>query len=291
MSNMMNRFIFATSLCSSALFFPAWATATSFEGFTEPYRKIEVAAAETGVVEKLLVREGDRVVKGQTLATLESDVLVVSKEIATANTQAKGKLDFAQAERDLRKRRLERLEPLCQQGNASQEEIDRARTELAAAEANLLSAQEQHILDELERKKIEAMIERRALRSPIDGVVAKVHKEEQEYVSNNSAAVATVVQLDPLRVVFTIPTAYAMRFNVGQVIALVFPESAKKAKGTIELIAPMTEAESGTTRVKVIVGNPDGQFRCGVRCTLDLAETPPEEKAPEKMTAGSSHTQ
>ena len=116
------------------------------------------------------------------------------------------------------------------------------------------------------------------MRSPIDGVVAKVHKEEQEYVSNNSAAVATVVQLDPLRVVFTVPTAYAVRFKAGQVVALELPESGKKAKGSIELIAPMTEAESGTTRVKVIVGNPDGQVRCGVRCTLDLSEVPPEEK-------------
>ena len=94
------------------------------------------------------------------------------------------------------------------------------------------------------------MIETAHVRSPIDGVVAKVHKEEQEYVSNNSAAVATVVQLDPLRVVFTVPTAYAVRFKAGQVVALELPESGKKAKGSIELIAPMTEAESGTTRVK-----------------------------------------
>ena len=128
---MMNRFLFASFLCISALCLSARATATSFEGFTEPYRKIEVAAAEAGVVEKLSVREGDRVAKGQTLATLDTDVLVVSQKIATANTEARGKLDFAQAERDLRKRRLERLEPLCQQGNASQEEVDRARTELA----------------------------------------------------------------------------------------------------------------------------------------------------------------
>ena len=83
----MNRFLFASFLCISALCLSARATATSFEGFTEPYRKIEVAAAEAGVVEKLSVREGDRVAKGQTLATLDTDVLVVSQKIATANTE------------------------------------------------------------------------------------------------------------------------------------------------------------------------------------------------------------
>ena len=285
---MKNRFPFRASICVAMAFSSAPVTAASFEGFTEPYRKIEVAAVETGTVEKLFVREGDRVLKGQTLATLDAEVLVVSQEIAAANARAKGKLDFAEAERDLRKRRLERLEPLRQRGNASQEEIDRPRTELAEAEANLLSAREQHLLDELEHKKIEAMIQRRAVRSPIDGVVAKVHKDEQEFVSPNSAAIATVVQLDALRVVFTVPTAYAMRFKVGQVVALEFPESTNKAKGKIELIAPVTEAESGTTRVKVIVGNPDGHFRCGVRCTLDLQELPSEEAPHKDMTAGSS---
>jgi membrane fusion protein, multidrug efflux system len=180
--------------------------AASFEGFTEPYRKIDVAAPETGTVAKLMVREGDRVVRGQSLAVLDEEVLEVSREIADASSRAKGKLDAGQAERDLRKTRLERLQPLRAQGHASQEEIDHARAELAVAEANLLSAREQRRLDELERKKIEAMIERRIVRSPIDGVVTKLHKDEREFVSSLSAAVATVVQLDPLRVTFTLPT-------------------------------------------------------------------------------------
>jgi RND family efflux transporter MFP subunit len=285
---MKNRFAFAAFLGAATLCASVRTTATSFEGFTEPYRKIEVAAAETGTVERLLVREGDHVAKGQTLATLDSEVLVVSKEIATANDQARGKLNYAQAERDLRKTRLERLGPLRQQGHASQEEIDRAQTELAAAEANLLSAREQHLLDGLERKKIQAMIERRAVRSPIDGVVTRIHKDEQEFVSNNSAAVATVVQLDPLRVVFTVPTAHAMSVKVGQVVALEFPESGNKASGKIELVAPVTEAESGTVRVKVIMDNPKGEHRCGVRCSLDLQGFTPDGKSQKAMTAGSS---
>ena len=131
----------------------AAACGASFDGFTEPFRKIEVAASETGTVAQLLVHEGDRVTKGQALATLDNDVLEVSREIAAANAQAKGKLDSAVAERELRKTRLERLEPLRAEGHASQEEIDRARTDLAVAEANLQAAREQHQLDELERQE------------------------------------------------------------------------------------------------------------------------------------------
>jgi RND family efflux transporter MFP subunit len=286
MTTIKNQIIFRVGIYALTLFSTAAALGTSFEGFTEPYRKIDVAAAETGTVAKLLVREGDRVVKGQPLAMLDKEVLEVYKEIAEANTQAKGKLDSAEAERNLRKMRLERLEPLREQGHASQEEIDRARTELEVAEANLRSAREQHLVDELERKKVEAMIERRTLRSPIDGVVTKLHKDEQEFVSNTSATVVTVVQLDPLRVTFTIPTKYALSIEVGQAITLEFPESSTTAPCKVEFVAPITEAESGTVRVKVLLDNPKGQYRCGVRCSLNLQKISKDENALKSITTG-----
>ena len=257
----------------AALLFSAVADGASFDGFTEPFRKIDVAASETGTVAQLLVHEGDRVTKGQVLATLDNDVLEVSREIAAANVQAKGKLDSAAAERDLRKTRLERLGPLRSEGHASQEEIDRAEADLAVAEANLQAAREQHQLDELERKKIEAMIERRTLRSPIDGQVLKIQKEQREFVSANSAAVATVVQLDPLRVVFSLPTAYAARLSAGSAVDLELPESGAKLRGSVEFVAPVTDAESGTVRVKVLIDNAAGAYRCGIRCLLDAEKS------------------
>ena len=270
----------------AALLAAATACGVSFDGFTEPFRKIEVAAAETGTVAQLLVHEGDRVTKGQALATLDNDVLEVSREIAAVNAQAKGKLDSAAAERALRKTRLERLEPLRAEGHASQEEIDRARADLAVAEANLQAVREHHQLDELEGKKIAAMIERRTLRSPIDGYVLKIQKDEREFVSVNSASVVTVVQIDPLRVVFSLPTASAAKMSVGGTVDLELPEGGTKAHGKVEFVAPVTEAESGTVRVKVLIGNAQGAYRCGVRCLLNSGETK-ESPAGPTFSAGS----
>ncbi len=262
----------------------AWGA--SFDGFTEPFRKIEVAASETGTVAQLLVHEGDQVARGQVLATLDNDVLEVSREIAAANVQAKGKLDSAVAERDLRETRLERLEPLLTEGHASQEEIDRAKADLAVAEANLKAAREQHQLDELESKRVAAMIERRTVRSPIDGYVLKLQKDEREFVSVGSASVATVVQLDPLRAVFSLPTVNAAKLSVGNDVDLELPECGAKIRGTVEFVAPVTEAESGTVRVKVLIDNAGGAYRSGVRCLLKTEPTK-EVPAENSFTAGS----
>ena len=266
----------------------ARADGPSFDGFTEPYRKIDVSAAETGTVAKLLVHEGDRVSRGQPLATLDNDVLEVSREIAKTTAEGQGKLDSATSERNLRKTRFERLEHLRPLGHASQEEVDRARADLEVAEANLLAVKEQRRIDVLEGKKIEAMIERRTLRSPIDGVVSKMLKDEREFVSANSAAVLTVVQLDPLRVTFSLPTSAATSLAVGQVVSMEIADGGMRMSGKVEFVAPTTEAESGTVRVKVLVVNPQGQYRCGVRCLLRLEKDSRGERAAKPLTAGST---
>jgi RND family efflux transporter MFP subunit len=264
----------------------ARARAAGVEGFTEPYRKIDVAPAETGTIFGLLVHEGDAVRSGQQLATLDYDVLVVSLQIAKAGMEACGKLNSAIAERDLRQIRLTRLETLRERGHASQEEVDHARGELAVSEANLLSVQEQRQIDQLEYKRTAAMIERRTLRSPIDGIVLKIHKDEREFVSPNNATVFTVVQLDPLRIVFNVPTTQAAGLAVGQPIGLTFSEGGQKAEGKVEFIAPLTDAESGTVRVKVLLDNAQHQYRCGVRCTLAHQGIAPAEEPAEPLSVG-----
>ena len=57
----------------------------------------------------------------------------------------------------------------------------------------------------------------------------------------------------------------------------------------IEFISPVADAESGTLLVKLRVDNPKGEYRSGMRCTLELpASNPPSERVPD--TALDTHT-
>ena len=118
------------------------------------------------------------------------------------------------------------------------------------------------------------MIERRVMRSPFNGVVTRVFREEKEFVGSNNTPVLTIMQLDKLRVIFTIPTTLALRLKVGQTVPLAFPNINEKATGKVESISPVTEAESDTVRVKVLIDNEEGRYRCGVRCAINLAKLP-----------------
>ena len=246
------------------------ASAQSVEGFTEPFRKIDVAPSEPGTLATLSVKEGDRVTANQVVATLESEVLLVTLEAAKATCEATGRLDSAAAERDLRRSRLDKLLLLREKGHALQEEVERARADLAVADANVRTARDQAAINVLECKKVEAMIERRTMRSPIHGVVLHVLRDEREFVSGNAPTVMTIVQLDKLKAEFAVPAAAARKLQTGQTLRLAFPDTNTRVDGRLEFVSPVTDPESDTVRVQVVIDNADNSHRCGVKCLLNI---------------------
>ena len=142
------------------------------------------------------------------------------------------------------------------------------------ANANVLAALEQHAADALEADRLGSMIERRMMRSPFNGVVTRVYREEKEFVGGNNSPVLTIMELDKLRVTFTLPTAVAVRLKLNQSVPLTFPTTGQKATGTIEFVSPVTEAESDTVRVKVLIDNEQSKYRCGMRCAINVAKLP-----------------
>jgi RND family efflux transporter MFP subunit len=252
----------------------ASAQTTEVEGLTEPYRAINVAAPEPGVISRIIVQEGTAVRHGQVLASLDNEVHLATLAIAQKNMECVGGLNSAIAELQLRKDRLEKLEVLRAKGHARQEEVDRARAELTIAEAKLLSVQEDLAIKKLEYEKIKAQLERRVIRAPADGVITKLFKDEGEYAAPNDATLFTIVQLNRLRAVFSVPSPAAHDLRIEQTVQISFPDLPSPARGVIEFVSPVTDAESGTVRVKICIDNMEGTYRGGERCTLEL----PKEK-------------
>ena len=209
-------------------------------GYVEPYRIITLSAAETGVIAEVLVREGDPAKKGQVLAKLD-----------TATLQAE--LEIAQAEAKLQATRKQRLDDLASSSRATPEELEKARTDLTIKDAQV--------------RKIQAMIETRLLRSPVDGLVNEIKRDPGEAVSATNSHVLTVVQIDKLTANLFLPPACALALQTGGQAALLLDDREKVA-ATIEFISPITDPASGTVRVKFMIENSDGKLRSGVRCAL-----------------------
>lgn len=249
-----------------------YANAAAIEGFTQPYREIDVASAETGILVTVDVEEGDVVGRDQPLAQLDFDVIEATLRVADKQQQARGQLDSAQAEFRLRADRLEKLEELLAHNHASREEVERATAEKDIAQARVLAAEEALEVKELEYARIKAQLERRQIVSPANGVVHRVHKEIGEFVAPTDPIVLTIVQLDPLLATFAVPVSQASQLTDGQTIRIRFESSKATVNGSVKFVSPVVDAQSGTVTVRVEFPNTEGRHRSGERCVLLLGD-------------------
>ncbi len=190
-------------------------------GTVEPRTTTRVKSEATGIVQKLFVKEGDFVEKGDVIAILDQEDLQLRlKKAIIAEKQAK--LNYEQARNsniprkiksaearveDLKlslesaKEKLERVLQLYERGYASVQEVDDAKTyvkslevQLEEAENNLRILKEQDLGQSIESArlswelaKVELEEARKALgdatiRSPITGTVLKKFVEEGDTV-------------------------------------------------------------------------------------------------------------
>jgi len=240
------------------------------EGFAEPYRTVEVAGDEAGVLAEMFVREGQFVKVGEPLVRLNSDVHQALLAIAEQSMNATGRVQAAKADLQMRQVRLEKLRKLRLEGHARQEEVDRAVNEFSVAQANLRTAEEEQLTRKLEYDKIAVQIARRTIRAPISGAITRIHKRIGEYLAPNSPEVLTLVQTDTLLANFTLTSGQAARLRLDQSVQVYFRDRGGATTGLIDFISPVTDAESGTVLVKVRIENSQGRFRSGERCTIQI---------------------
>ena len=239
------------------------------EGFTEPYRSIDLSSDEAGAIAELKVDEGFDVKKGDIIAQLDDRVQQVQLQIATEMANATSQRDAARQTLEKRRMISERLKAMQNKGHASDSELIRSEMELSIAESKYNAAREESAIREMEKNRAAIQLSRRSITAPIDGIVSKVHRRDGEYLSPLRPEVVTIIQVDQLLSTFNIPVSQANEFRVGKEFELTF-ESGKSVVATVHSVSVSTDAQSQTVEVKLVFENRGRVFRAGEICTLDV---------------------
>lgn len=167
--------------------------------------EVRVGSRISGVVERLFVRIGDRVEKGQLLAELDDrDLIARRNEAAASAHQADANLAYARTD-------LQRKLALGTDGILPRSELDLAERAAAVAEQQLTGARAslEYATTQLAYTRIVA---------PIAGVVASVSTQEGETVAANFAAptFVTLIDLSRLEVWAYVDETDIGRIHVGQ---------------------------------------------------------------------------
>jgi len=160
-------------------------------------RRAKLATPAGGRIEKLMVREGDRVKAGQLLLELWNVDLVAREGISRDQLDsARSRVREACLVADNALRDAARARKLRDQGFISEDRVDRAESDAKARAANCESARAQAKEGEARIGASRADTARTVMRAPFDGIVAEVNGEVGEYLTPSPPGIPTLPAID-----------------------------------------------------------------------------------------------
>ena len=239
----------------------------------EPYARIALHSPITAPISAIMVDRGSNVRKAQVLVTLDSSAEQAALEIAKYRAVMEGAIKSAEARLTHAKERLKRAEQMRQQNYVSAQERDDAEAEAQIAAADLIEAKDNRELAKLEAQRLKAEVDRRIIRSPINGVVTERLQSPGELaqVGDAAGAILKLAQTDPVRVEVVLPAAMHGKTKVGDRITIK-PEApfTGSYRAVVKVVDRVIDSASGTFGIRLEIPNPKGHVLAGVKCTAEL---------------------
>ena len=129
----------------------------SFDCLIEPAQVVELRSTVEGLIEKVNVRRGDSVRRGQVLAELESRAERLTVESVRFRSQMEGQIATAESRIKYATRKFDRSDEMEKQKMVTAQARDEAEAELRLAQAELKAAQENRELARIEHRRAELL--------------------------------------------------------------------------------------------------------------------------------------
>jgi membrane fusion protein (multidrug efflux system) len=246
-----------------------------YVGRVEAVQSVNLQARVEGFLLKLEFNEGQDVAAGNLLfqidpAPFQAQLLAAQAQLA----QAQANLVNAQSN-------YVRIAALARDKYQPQSALDQATAQRDSAAASVQQAQANLRVAELNLGYTN-------ITAPIDGRIGKAMFTLGNLVNSTSGPLATIVQLDPIRTVFSLPerdllTAKQKSGESQQDINKLFTPNLRLSNGTmyanagsIEFVNNVADPATGTVGVRALFPNPDKLLLPGLVVTVVVRPSQPE---------------
>ena len=230
-------------------------------GQTEGSRDVEVRARVSGILDKKLYNEGDRIKAGAPLFQLERAPFENALAQAAASlAQVRASLAQERARQEQVQREAGRLKQLVEQRAISQREYDDATTALKTGEASIAAADARVRDAEARVRDAELNLSYTSIAAPISGISGRALRSNGSLVTagNDSALLTTISQSDPIWVRFAVDEAgYAqVRAAKKTEVRLILADgSTYPGTGRLNFTASAMDMKLGTIQLRAEFGN------------------------------------
>lgn len=204
-------------------------------GTVKPAEDIMVASEEGGKVERWYVGKGAFVRKGQTLLSMNDDLLQAQLQSALAQE----KIARLNAERN--------AQVYADAGAVSEVTVTTAQYNLEAAEAQV--------------KLLKTRIGKMRVKAPVSGRIDTKITEVGEMVAPGGP-IARLIQTGVVRVTAGVPERYVDGLRVGTPVTMVFDAlGGRRVTGRISYVGTMIDPGDRTLPVEIEIGNPGNDYK------------------------------
>lgn len=220
----------------------------SVTGNIIPNESVDLKSEISGLVTEITFKEGEFVKKGTPLVYLNDDELTAQKD----------RLAYT---KKLYEGQENRQKQLLEREAISQEEYDIVLNQFNTnlADINL----------------IEAQIRQTVIRAPFDGVIG-LRQISEGSVITPSDIIVNVVNIDPIKIDFSIPERYANIIQQGSQISFTNAAVEGESTGEVYAISPNIDAATRTLQLRAISPNKDRKFLpgmfVGIKVNLNVNE-------------------
>jgi HlyD family secretion protein len=255
-------------------------------GKIKPKKQVNISASTIGKVTKLAVAEGDLVKEGQFLLQIDPAPLAAEVSALEASIAA-GKATLAQSWAAQEQARLElgRLTELKKSDLATDQDIDRAKTNLQVESARSQAAERDIERLEANLKSAHHMLSQVTFNAPLAGLITVMNIEEGENVvtgtmNNPGTVLMTIADLSEIEAEIDVDETDVVGIRIGQGATVsidAFPGRKFKAevvKVGNSAVAPTTSvsATDQTTnfRVTLALREPVPGIKPALSCSADI---------------------
>lgn len=202
----------------------------------------------SGRITKVYFKSGDTVAAGTSLVEINTDVI-------------KAQLADAKAQSNLAKAQFGRAEELYKTKDVSKDAFERAKANIASAQAKL--------------ENMQAQLRQANIVAPFAGKLGLSQVSVGDYVNAGQSVLVNLQSMDPLSVDFSIPENYLSKVAIGQTVLLRTDAYPKEIfTGTVEAIESLINQKNRTLSIRASVPNKDGRLLPGafVETTLQLSK-------------------
>jgi membrane fusion protein, multidrug efflux system len=233
---------------------------------------VTISPKKAGIIEKILVKEGDRVHRGQVLIQLDDVDARLQVE------RAEARLREAEATVETNRTILPRYRRLYESQVIPQQTLDELILKVKVDEARLNLARVE--LDMAKQNVLDHQIV-----SPIEGVVNLKIASLGEHVNvAPKDEIMTVVQMDPLELEFYLPENWIGKVRLGTKIQFTVKAfSEEKFAATLQFISPTADPATRNVKMKAVFQNRNARLKPGyfAEVTIQTGKNPQALVVPE----------